>query len=206
MKKEQLSDRIGNIDDRLIQHAEQVPDYRRQHRQKGLRRLISLAAVSALMACSFSVGAWAFSKETVVEVPTQQETIVLDQLGLTLVLPQEWKGQYGVEMYEDGSGCSVYVKAVHDGDGPWAGQGYLFWIGNASYCQTHLTPGEVQGKVPIPCIYLFSTAETTYILGMSSDVQYDPSDPEQAQLYQTMYQQIQDIVFQIDNPAVIDPN
>ena len=34
MKKEQLAEFIGNIDDRLVQQAEQIPDYGQQRRRK----------------------------------------------------------------------------------------------------------------------------------------------------------------------------
>ena len=132
MKKEQLAERIGNIDAEFIQDAEHIPNYTKQHKKKVVRRLSVFAAVIALMVCSIGVGAVAFAKETIVEVPAEQEKIVLDKIGLTIILPDEWKGKYGVERNEDGTGCAVYVKDIHDGNGEWAGLGYLFWIGQAS--------------------------------------------------------------------------
>ena len=156
------------------------------------------------MMCSFTVGAVAFAKETIVEVPVEQEMIVLNKIGLTIILPDEWKEKYGVEMNEDGTGCGMYVKGIHDGDGEIAGLGYLFWIGKAASDKQPLTPEELYEWSPTPCVYLFSTSDTTYILKKHSDVQYDPYDPEQKGLYMTMSQQIQDILFQIDNPTVID--
>lgn len=204
MKKERLSERIGNLDDGLVQQAEHIPNYARQHRQKGIRRLSSLAAVVVLMVCSFAVGAAAFAKETIVEVPIAQETVVLDEIGLTVILPDAWKGKYGVEMNEDGTGCAIYAKAIHDGDGEMAGLGYLFWIGKASSDKQPLTPEELYEWSPTPCVYLFSTAGATYVLEKHSDVQYDPNDPEQKELYMTMSRQMQEISFKIDNPATID--
>lgn len=201
MKKEQLSERIGNIDDRLVQEAERIPNYARQHRQKGIRRFSAIAAVFALMVCSFTVGAVAFAKETIVEVPVEQERIYLEEIGLTLILPDSWKGAYGVERYEDGAGCSVYVSSVHDGEGDFAGQGYLFWVGRAY--DEPMTPEELESRSAVPSIYLFSTSDGTYTLDIASDVEYDPSDPEEQALYMTMFRQIQDISFQIDNPATI---
>ena len=62
MKKEQLSEHIGNIDDRLVQQAEHIPNYARQHRQKSFKRFTAIVAVIALMVCSFTVGAVAFAK------------------------------------------------------------------------------------------------------------------------------------------------
>ena len=48
------------------------------------------------MMCSFGVGAVSFAKETIVEVPVDQEAIPIDEIGLTVILPDEWKGKYGV--------------------------------------------------------------------------------------------------------------
>lgn len=63
MNRKQLADRIGNIDDRLVQQAEDVPNYARLRREKRLKRLAGMAAVLVLMACSGAVGALAFSRE-----------------------------------------------------------------------------------------------------------------------------------------------
>lgn len=67
----------------------------RQPRHESLRRLAAAAAVLVLMVCSFGAGAIFFPRETIVEVPAEQETIALDGTGLTLILPDEWKGKYG---------------------------------------------------------------------------------------------------------------
>lgn len=200
MKKEQLAERIGNIDAEFIQDAEYIPNYTKQHQKKVVRRLSVFAAVIALMVCSIGVGAVAFAKETIVEVPAEQEKIVLDKIGLTIILPDEWKGKYGVERNEDGTGCAVYVKDIHDGNGEWAGLGYLFWIGQAS-TDKPVTPEELYAWSPTPCIYLFSTTDATYMLEKHSDIQYDPSDPQEAELYMSMSHQISEIKFQIDSPV-----
>lgn len=204
MNEKQLSDRIGNVNDKLVQQAEQTPNYGREHRKRSIRQLVAIAATIALMVCSFTVGALAFAKETIVEVPVEQEKIVLDKIGLTILLPDEWADKYGVERNKDGTGCGVYVKSIHDGDGAMAGLGYLFWVGKAASDQQPLTPDELYEWSPTPCIYLFSTSDTTYILEKHSDVQYDPYDPAQKELYMTMSRQIQDISFQIEHPAMID--
>ena len=72
-------------------------------------KIAAFAAVVALMVCSGAVGAIAFHRETVVEVPANQETIELEAIGLTLILPDSWKGKYTVEMDADGEGCCVYA-------------------------------------------------------------------------------------------------
>lgn len=61
MNKEQLSQRIGNMDDRLVMQAEHVPSYGRQRRSSLRRKIAGIAAVIVLMACSGAVGALAFS-------------------------------------------------------------------------------------------------------------------------------------------------
>ena len=67
MNNRQLSDRIGNIDDGLIQHMQQLPE-RRKRLSDRARHWVAAAVLVVLMSASFSVGALAFSKETVVEV------------------------------------------------------------------------------------------------------------------------------------------
>lgn len=54
------------------------------------------------MVCSFCVGAFAFARETVVEVPIEQETLTIEELGLTLILPDSWKGRYALMQDELG--------------------------------------------------------------------------------------------------------
>ena len=94
MKKEQLSERIGNVDDRFIEEAEHTPNYAQRHQYKGIKRFSAIAAILVLMVCSFGVGAVSFAKETIVEIPIEQEMITLDEIGLTVILPDEWKGKY----------------------------------------------------------------------------------------------------------------
>ena len=153
MNEKQFSDRIGNVNDKLVQQAEQTPNYGREHRKRSIRQLVAIAATIALMVCSFTVGALAFAKETIVEVPVEQETITLEEIGLTLILPDSWKDTYGVEISEDGTNCAVYVKSIHDGSGDWAGAGYLFWVGKGY--DEPMTPEELYDQSPVPCIYIF---------------------------------------------------
>lgn len=195
MTPEQFSHRIGNVDDQLLRQAEQFEGGARR-RPGGMRRALLLAAVVALMVCSFAVGAFAFSTETVVEVPVAQETITLDALGLTLILPDDWKDQYGVELDEDGMGANVYVKSIHDGAGDWAGGGYLFYIRKA-YNEV-MTPEELEEISPVAFRYLFARADGTYLLIYASDVQYDPADAAQTALYTAMARQIADIRVVVD--------
>ena len=166
-----------------------------------LKKIAVVAAAVVLMVCSGAVGAIAFSNDTVVEVPAKQETIELEAIGLTLILPDSWKGKYSVEMDADGEGCCVYALFPHESPNGWGSKGYLFWVGQAY--NEPLTPQQLQDRSPAPCIYLFATAEDTYDLRLASDVAYDPNDPEITELYTSMYQQITDIQFVVNNPAAI---
>lgn len=186
MNRRQLSDRIGNIDDQLVEEAQ----YRQHKKTGGFRRFLAVAAAAALMAASFTVGALAFSRE----VPVEQETIEIPDIGLTLILPDSWKGSYDVEMDGNEAGCSVYVKSIHD-----AGEleGRLFWVGKSF--PEPMTPEELEEAAFVPCRYLFSTAEGTYSLNYASDVQWDPEDPKQEEIYLKMQAEVGQIRFVVDN-------
>ena len=84
MNEKQFSDRIGNVNDKLIRQAEQIPNYRRGHRRRSIRQLATIAAVIALMVCSFSVGALAFAEKIYVE--KSQESIDISDFGISLIL------------------------------------------------------------------------------------------------------------------------
>ena len=96
-------------------------------------------------------------------------------------------------MNEDGSVCGVYVKMVHEAD---EAVGYLFRVGKAY--DEPLTPAELEERSHVPCRYLFSTAEGTYSMDFASDVQYDPSDPEQTQEYLQLWKEKEQIRFLVD--------
>ncbi|MDE7276008.1 MAG: hypothetical protein K2N98_04015, partial [Lachnospiraceae bacterium] len=129
MNKKQLSEHIGNIDDQLVEQAEKIPNYKQQHNRTIIRRFITIAAAFALMACSFSAGAFVFAHEKVVEIPIEQEAVTLDEINLTLILPDDWKGKYFME--KNGQNYVVYHtqirKDVSQGIDPFDG-GVLFYI------------------------------------------------------------------------------
>ena len=186
MNKRQLSDRIGNIDGRLVEDAQ----YRRHRKTGNLRRFLAAAAVAALMLASFTVGAMAFSQE----VPVEQETIALPKIGLTLILPDSWKGRYEVEKDESESWCRVYARSVLEKNPEWGGA--LFYV-DRSYDRP-MTPEELDEISPIACRYLFSTAGGTYSMNYASDVQWALEDPEQEREYRQMQEEISQIRFLVD--------
>ena len=178
-----------------------------------LARVAAFAAVVALMAVSVTVGALAFSTETVVEVPVpvEKETIVMEDIGITLILPDSWKDKYVV--VESEYCYFVYLKSIynycmereHEGFyDPETGDsllGCLFFI--TGLYDGSMTPEEFYQQVHIPAIYLMSTENGTYCLGRPSSVQdplqVDINDPEIAELvamseeYWAMNSQIADI-------------
>ena len=199
MNKKQLSEHIGNIDDRLIEQAEKIPNYRQLHHRQTIRRFIAAASAFALMACSFSAGALAFARETVVEVPVEQETAVLKEINLTLIFPDEWKGKYAIE--KDGQNYIVYHTQIREnvsaGIDAFDG-GVLFYI--ACYGES-MTPEQFveKGSDFVRYRYLFSTSDKTYILCYPGDVQWNPENPEQETEYLGMEGEIKDIKFIVDN-------
>lgn len=200
MNQRQLSDRIGNLDDRLVQRAERIPNYGLQRRKSALRRAAALAAVIVLMVCSGAVGAVAFSRETVVEVPVEPEAVTLEEIGLTLILPDSWRGQYAVTRSESGS-YVVYSPQIKEAWGgssadPFDG-GVLFYI---VLWEEQLTKAQVEagGEWSVAgCRYVMTTGDGTYLLYYASDVQFS-QDMEET--YRRMGYEIKDIRFVIDNP------
>lgn len=201
MRGNEFLDKMGLVDAALIEEADRMPCRRAKSGRPVWRKIAAFAALVSLMVCSGAVGALAFGGGTVVLTPAEQETIELEAIGLTLILPDSWKGKYSVEMDADGEGCCVYALFPHESANGWGERGYLFWVGQAY--DEPLTPQQLQERSPAPCIYLFATSEDTYDLKLASDVAYDPSDPEIAGLYTAMYEQISDIRFVVSNPAAI---
>ena len=204
MNGKQLAEHIGNIDEQLVQEAQDLPHYARQHRRVVWRRAAALAAVLALMICSGAVGALAFSEERITEVPAQQETVELAEIGLTLVLPESWAGRY--EVIEDtfapyGSPMwSLCVKAVYDARTPVEGcedlfyQGLLFTV--FQYADRSLSAQEfAQSSLAGIGRYLFATEDATYALLYATDVQFDLEDPEQQAEWTDMAQGMEAVQF-----------
>lgn len=217
MTERQLADHIGNVDETLIQQAAETPNYGLRRRKTALRRLVSLAAVIALMAVSFTAGALAFGRETVVEVPAEQETLELTELGLTLILPESWKGLYELVEWEDQyvvvcpqirEAVLAQSRAEWEAGGmewpeeldrnPFSG-GMLFYIFGIP---EPLSPEQLEESdwgdfVHITEVrYLLATAEKTYVLFHASDVQ---CTPETGDLYDQLEGSVRDIRIVVNN-------
>lgn len=203
MNKEQLSQRIGNMDDRLVAQAEHMPNYGRQ-RRSGLRRKIAgIAAVIVLMACSGAVGALAFSRETVTEVPAQQETVELAGIGVTVLLPDSWAGKY--EVVQDSflpynsAMWEFCAKSVYE-DGTFY-RGSLFTV--FQYADYSMSAEEfAQSGLAGIGQYLFATEDATYAVMYAGDVQYDPDNAAQQETWYALSQTVQEVRFVIAPMAV----
>ena len=198
MNKEQLSQRIGNMDDRLVAQAEHVPNYGWQ-RRSGLRRKIAgIAAVIVLMACSGAVGALAFSRETVREVPAQQETVELTGIGVTVLLPDSWAGQY--EVVQDSflpynsAMWEFCVKSVYEDETFYRGS--LFTV--FQYADYSMSAEEfAQSGLAGIGRYLFATEDATYAVMYAGDVQFDPANAAQQETWYALSQTLQEVRFVI---------
>ncbi len=198
MNRTQLSAYIGNIDDKLVQQAEQIPNYAMQRRHKRRKQFLASAAVLALMFSSFRIGAMAFAREIIVEVPAEQEMLELEGMGLTLLFPDSWKGQYAVE--KNGRDYIVYhlqsKKDRSDRIDPWDG-GVLFTI--VCYDEAMTEEQFLENGLDFTAYrYILSTNKQTYILHYASDVQYDLHNEEQKTAYTKLISEIDDIQFVVD--------
>lgn len=199
MNPRQFSHRIGNVEDRLVQQAQELPDYGRHKRGLRVKRVLMLAAVITLMVCSFTVGALAFATETIVEVPVEQESVTLDELGLTLIFPESWKNQYTLEKTTQFE-YNLFINSIREEtEASWGVPGgMLFCILEIDEVLTPEQVAESEWNFAANR-YLFATKNSTYLLYYASDVQYDWDDPEQKALYLQMQSEIKDIRIIVDN-------
>lgn len=164
-------------------------------RRRFLPRLIAAAVVAALMAASMAVGALAFSSETVVPVPVEQESVTLEELGLALILPDSWNGRYevvkGVFAPYGSPMWTVCVKSIYDaGDTDEWGTPYTGMLFVVFQCaDVPLSREEFENESGIGGIgrYLLATENGTYGVMYATDVQFDTSDPEKTEAYMAEY-------------------
>ena len=132
MKPEQLSHRIGNIDDKLIEQAEETTSFTHGWYNNNIRRMASVAAVMLLMAGSFVAGAFALAGEPevvyvegepeIVYIEKEQELVEVGDSGISLILPDSWKGKYEYS-YKPINRFNSYLEVNHTATGA-----LLFWI------------------------------------------------------------------------------
>ena len=151
------------------------------------------------MLSGFGVGAVVFAREIIVEVPIEQEILELEGVNLMLIFPDSWKGQYSVE--KSGQNYVVYnpqIKdAVSEGIDIWDG-GVLFTI--VCYEEAMTEEQFIENGLDFTAYrYILATSNRTYILHYASDVQYDPTNQEQENIYEKMMSEVKDIQFVVDN-------
>jgi len=186
MKREQLSNRIGNIEDRLVEQAENAPNFGIQRRKQSIRRMVSIAAVLVLVVSSFTIGGIAMAKETIVYVEKEQEIIAIDNFGISVILPDDWAGKYGYEI--SGNNLAVYLLAQReDRESEWKDEGYLFFID----CLDEVYPMDY--IYPEPGYTIATTSTNTYRLRRASDIQYDFRNPSIADEYVAMSNSVSNI-------------
>lgn len=183
--KRRLEGIYQQLEETPQESKEEEPSVRRKI--SATARIAAFAAVLALCLGSMALGALAFSTERItevevpVEVPVEREIIALEEIGISLILPDSWRGRYVVTPQKSGSGCHVYVKMIYD----WCadvdeihpepgetdpGYGHLFSV---TLCDdTPMTPEEFYAQDGHAATYLLSTEDGTYCIGYPTDIQY----------------------------------
>lgn len=207
MNERQLAERIGNIDDRLIQQAVNYQITKKQRRMRTLKRIGACAAALMLAVGSFIMGRVVEADRIEQSTPMGIGIIRLEEIGLVMLLPDswggsdwdDWKNGFGVEPRQDGS-YSIYSREIReacmegdDNDFIWGG--VLFTIVRRP---GQMTEEQVmaEGK---DCIYIAATKSGTYILYFPEDVQYTPGTKEK---YLQMRSVVGDIQFVVGDIAV----
>lgn len=192
MRKEDFFEVLGELDGDIVEGAK-IPMNKNTHnrvRKSGWSKWGAIAAVVALMVCSFSVGAIAFAKEVVVEVPAEQEIVDLEAIGISLILPDEWAGRYTVVEGTFGPYSSPMwefcVKAVYEsGSTDEMGnvfRGTLFTVFQYADRSLSVQEFEESGIAGIGR-FLLATENATYAILYATDVQFDYTDEAQTSEY-----------------------
>lgn len=189
MRAIDLARYMGDIDETLLRETEQP--IRRRGRRQRWQRALAVAAIVVLMACSCAVGALAFPRET------GPETVALDDIGLTLILPEDWRGRWAVEKIGGGA-WAIYSPEIREAFGgspeePESG-GMLCYVWLWRDCWwTADEVAEGDGEWNFAGNrYIMTTEEGTYFLYYASDVQFPP---EKEAEYRRMEQGISQLRF-----------
>ena len=213
MNAEKFSEAMNEIDDRYVEEAihyrASASGSLSHYGGKRLRRYgAAAAAVVLLMVSSFSVGALAFAREITVEVPEKQEKVVLEEIGLTLLLPDSWEGKYevveGVFEPYDSTMWEFCVKSIYDARTPMDESGTDFYRGTLFtifQCEDHSISAEEFEQSGIAGIgrYLFATQNATYAILYATDVQFDPENTAHMEEWNGMAQSEEEIQVIIAN-------
>lgn len=141
------------------------------------------------------------------EVPTEQESIDLEEIGVTLILPDSWKGKYevieGVFEPYNSTMWEFCVKSIYDAQTPTDESGQVLYRGTLfvifQYTNYFMSEEEFeQSGIARIGRYLFATENATYALVYTTDLQYDWNNAEQKEEWNAMEQSIQDIQFVVE--------
>lgn len=114
-----------------------------------------------------------------------------DVLGYTLELPLSFRNTVGISQYEDGS---VHFNMLDEADNSSAHDICIMTLNVDATAVLHSEYGENWTEnYPSPVKQLAEQDGLTYFLIYASDVQYDPSNAEQAARYKELYTAAQDI-------------
>lgn len=194
MTSRQLSEKIGNIDERFVLQALEDGAETKPARRSFVKRFVIVAAMISSMIFGGAVGALAFSEEKIVEVSASVESIEIEEIDLTLMLPDDWKGRYALEKNEWGE-YVVYNPKIRENFGSEFGGGMLFYIVKIDEV---LSPEQIENSHHNYAgnRYLFATEDSTYLLYYASDQQCTLEDYEE---YDSMCSRIKDIKIVVEN-------
>lgn len=114
-----------------------------------------------------------------------------DVLGYTLEMPLSFRNTVGIRQYEDGS---VHFNMLDEADSSSAHDICIMTLNVDATAVLHSEYGENWTEnYPSPVKQLAEKDGLTYFLIYASDVQYDPSNAEQAARYKELYTAAQDI-------------
>lgn len=207
MNSEKFSEAMNEIDDKYVEEAihygTSASGSLSYYRGKRLKNYVAAAAaVVLLMVSSFSVGALAFAREIIVEVPEEQEKVVLEEIGLTLLLPDSWEGKYEVIEGTFGPSRSAMwefcVKSIYDARIPMDESGTDFYRGTLfivfQYADYSMSAEEFeQSGIAGIGRYLFATSNATYAILYATDVQFDPENTAHMEEWNSMEQSEKEI-------------
>ncbi len=196
MKKEDLFEVFEGINDKYVKGAKETM---KKNYNNWWKNWTAIAATFVLMVCSFSVGAFVFAREVIVEVPAEQEIISVEELGLSMILPDTWEDKYALEKTDNGE-YIVYNpnirKAVYEEYGIENNGGMLFYLVR---WDKQLTENQVNAGGEWDFAknqYIMTTKNGTYLLYYASDVQFTKDTEEE---YREMEKEIKEIRFVVDN-------
>ncbi|MBR5229055.1 MAG: hypothetical protein IKV96_04380 [Firmicutes bacterium] len=197
MKKEDFFNILAGIDEEYIRAAKETETNKPVFLFKNW---ITIAATLILMLCSFSAGAFAFDNKVIVEVPVEQELISIEELGLTMILPDTWDGKYSLEKIGPGE-YSIYNPDIRKAFSKYNGidnsGGMLFYIKKWDEQLTEAQVRDNDGEWSFARNkYIMTTRDGTYLLYYASDIQFTN---ETEQEYRKMEKEISQIRFIVDN-------